>query len=614
MRLNFNYYLPCTDHPVSSTHTISRQHTISGDKEKPAKADGAWTARPNLAHNPAFARGTSIARAVHAPPAPNEVHVGEEKDDVSEKRSVSSRGGPVKQLSLSKQLSMNLSSRAASSMHSLLNKQQPVISTAKAAVVSLHRVIPSAGAASSASTGTKPAPMPRRITTEKNVPSADRISEAEASTETMGNANAVLLPEALPQEVKKKLPLGRLLPASAKRMPITRGNSTIKDQQGAVVKPPPAPVTHLRKQPTLSRVASSSAAAHADNPAAASQVDHHVAPSHVQPPHVRTSLHVQANVKSHDHPPQPPQRQLSKVKSSRGDTLTKQPSTAGAHAASAASANAAAHAARPTVPARGHSNVNGIHNPPSHSASHIQHVQEPVIDPTLVINDPAAMLKERLMQQHRPGAFTRQLSCQASRQISRQFSRQISGTHASQKQRKCEMLAENLYLYKTQTTANGDEEEEDDKTEMELEYTALKTMFYTIDFKGSENFNVTPAPTGVEIHNRLRFTIKVRPFSRVFLCTYNRIDITAPSCLSMRFSWKLQEPDQVEIDEFMSIHTDIMRTITEHTRLLHFPKHYEDDENILVKEICIKNSTQFVDFDFPPLVTSLFKPLRDRPS
>ena len=134
----------------------------------------------------------------------------------------------------------------------------------------------------------------------------------------------------------------------------------------------------------------------------------------------------------------------------------------------------------------------------------------------------------------------------------------------------------------------------------EVECHTFKACTITLDFEGSENF-------AMEGHDGLKVTTVIRPFSLVKVCKLNMVDAKLGYSLSRSCEWIMSDPSPEEIAAHIQVHNLQMLPLLKEAHTLSFLPKELDPKDEHLHELCANYGKNFVDKDFPPTITSLFK-------
>lgn len=169
---------------------------------------------------------------------------------------------------------------------------------------------------------------------------------------------------------------------------------------------------------------------------------------------------------------------------------------------------------------------------------------------------------------------------------------------ASKGNRSHHALSDVLHLYTTRT--------EDPLTfSYEIECATFNAIRFTLNFEGSENFQLAATAGSVD---GMKLVAKVRPYTRVDLGRVSLIDDDRRASLKTKCSWTVEDPDESEVEEYMRVHKAQLERVLQEAKALDFPQQVLDPKNERVREICRTFGKSFVDFDFPPQESSLYRP------
>jgi len=134
----------------------------------------------------------------------------------------------------------------------------------------------------------------------------------------------------------------------------------------------------------------------------------------------------------------------------------------------------------------------------------------------------------------------------------------------------------------------------------EIECTTFKAVTITLNFEGSENF-------AVEGQKGMKLTASVRPFSRVKVGKIYLVSDDKRASLKMGCEWTMAEPSLEETAAYIQAHILQMQPILKEAQTIPFPPPEADPTDEKVAQICHNYGKKFVDKDFLPTITSLFK-------
>lgn len=163
------------------------------------------------------------------------------------------------------------------------------------------------------------------------------------------------------------------------------------------------------------------------------------------------------------------------------------------------------------------------------------------------------------------------------------------------------ILSDVLYLYSTRL--------EDPLTLIyELECTTVSNVSFTLDFEGSENFQIIrtdslgrDTPLGES-----KLVAKVSPFSRQVIGRVVMIDDEKRASLRMGCSWLMEEPDEAELKKYMLKADALVRKEVTDAEQLDFPRAVDDPDHTRTIALCKASGKLFVDKDFLPCDKSLY--------
>lgn len=168
------------------------------------------------------------------------------------------------------------------------------------------------------------------------------------------------------------------------------------------------------------------------------------------------------------------------------------------------------------------------------------------------------------------------------------------------KSRTRKSLSDVLHLYTTRT-------EDPLAFAYEIECTSLSQVAFTLNFQGTENFNIMAATGSGATLEDMKLTVKVAPYHRAHLGQVIMIDEDRRASLKMSCAWAMEEADASAVEDYMKVQdAQLQQSLTEATKL-NFPHHMDDPTLERVHEICRTYGKSFVDFEFAPTTTSLYK-------
>lgn len=154
-------------------------------------------------------------------------------------------------------------------------------------------------------------------------------------------------------------------------------------------------------------------------------------------------------------------------------------------------------------------------------------------------------------------------------------------------------LSDVLYLFTTR-------EEDPISFEYEVECTTFKAVSITLNFEGSENF-------AIEGSKSMKMTATIRPFHRVRIGKIYLISDDKRASLKMGCEWTMLEPSAEESAAYIQNHLLKMQPILKEATVLPFPPAEADPTDTQVHTICKTYGKKFIDKDFPPTISSIFK-------
>jgi hypothetical protein len=155
-------------------------------------------------------------------------------------------------------------------------------------------------------------------------------------------------------------------------------------------------------------------------------------------------------------------------------------------------------------------------------------------------------------------------------------------------------LAAGIYLHTTKT--------EDPITyTYEVECTVFRAVKLALDFGGSRNMALKDS-------KRLKATVNLRPYSRMMVASVYIVDKKKAASLSLSQSWTVSSPSLEDTCTYIRAHTLKMKPLLHDAHTIPFPAAELDPTNTAMHEVCHSYGKKFIDKDFPPTLTSLFKP------
>jgi hypothetical protein len=134
----------------------------------------------------------------------------------------------------------------------------------------------------------------------------------------------------------------------------------------------------------------------------------------------------------------------------------------------------------------------------------------------------------------------------------------------------------------------------------EIECTTFKAVTITLNFEGSENF-------AVEGQKGLKLVASVKPFSRVFMGKIYLVSDDKRASLKMGCEWVMSDPSPEETAAYIQAHMRRMAPVLKEAQTIPFPADHADLDDVKVHQICNNYGKKFIDKDFLPTTTSLFK-------
>jgi hypothetical protein len=134
----------------------------------------------------------------------------------------------------------------------------------------------------------------------------------------------------------------------------------------------------------------------------------------------------------------------------------------------------------------------------------------------------------------------------------------------------------------------------------EVENTALKNVAFTLDFTGTENF-------AIDGSSDMTMKADLKPFSRTTLGTITRVDKYKPASLSMGMEWITSEASEEDTAKYFESVTLLMQPLLNEASKLPFPPSDIDATDEQCLAVCRTYGKKFIDKDFLPSVTSLFR-------
>jgi hypothetical protein len=134
----------------------------------------------------------------------------------------------------------------------------------------------------------------------------------------------------------------------------------------------------------------------------------------------------------------------------------------------------------------------------------------------------------------------------------------------------------------------------------EIECTTFKAVTITLNFEGSENF-------AVEGQKGMKLVATVRPFSRVTVGKIYLVSDDKRASLKMGCEWTMTDPSMEDTAAYIQAHILQMTPILKEAQTIPFPPAELDLTDEKVHQICHNYGKKFIDKDFLPTITSLFK-------
>lgn len=134
----------------------------------------------------------------------------------------------------------------------------------------------------------------------------------------------------------------------------------------------------------------------------------------------------------------------------------------------------------------------------------------------------------------------------------------------------------------------------------DLECTRFKVLTVTLDFTGSKNF-------AIDGQKDMKITVVIRPFSRVHVGRVQVIDCYKSAQIKMDCDYEMSDPSPEETAAYIKTHKLKMGPILKEAVVLPFPPAAVDITDEHVHQVCQSYGKKFVDKDFLPTASSLFK-------
>lgn len=154
-------------------------------------------------------------------------------------------------------------------------------------------------------------------------------------------------------------------------------------------------------------------------------------------------------------------------------------------------------------------------------------------------------------------------------------------------------LSEVLLLFTTK-------EEDPIAFSYEIECTTFKAVTITLNFEGSENF-------AVDGQKGMKLTASIRPFSRVYIGRIHLVSDDKRASLKMGCEWTLSDPSPEETAAYIQAHILKMQPLLKEAQTIPFPPPEIDPTDEKVHQICHNYGKKFIDKDFLPNISSIFK-------
>jgi hypothetical protein len=169
-------------------------------------------------------------------------------------------------------------------------------------------------------------------------------------------------------------------------------------------------------------------------------------------------------------------------------------------------------------------------------------------------------------------------------------------------------VMDDVYLYKKIIDKPGS----DYSIHYEVECSRFTNLSFTLDMSESKNIKLYRYDETLKDHENqvftLSLTVKVKPFSTVYLGYSKVADEHKDSTFMMSCKCREEKPDETEVQRYLSNHrTEMEKRLTEANHI-QFPSERDDEDGSTVIKICQTHDVSFIDLAFPPVQTSIFVP------
>jgi len=134
----------------------------------------------------------------------------------------------------------------------------------------------------------------------------------------------------------------------------------------------------------------------------------------------------------------------------------------------------------------------------------------------------------------------------------------------------------------------------------ELDCNTFKVIQFVLDLSASENI-----VSEVDPEKGLKFDITVQPFTKALICCVILKDGGRKASIKTKKSWRISEPPDEMIKEFVEQHEADLEKFLQVAMELELNDDSASAEQLT--ERCLANDVLFLDADFPPNDTSLYK-------
>eukprot|EP01038_Epipyxis_sp_PR26KG_P014549 gene14549-19531_t len=169
----------------------------------------------------------------------------------------------------------------------------------------------------------------------------------------------------------------------------------------------------------------------------------------------------------------------------------------------------------------------------------------------------------------------------------------------SKENRNKTVLAEDVTLYTTKVINDGI------YFNYEVECYAYKSIKITLNFENSVNFYFENDKN--DRVSNLKHSAVVKPFSRKAIGRLVLSDVKKRAVLKLSVEWIMEPLNQNDIESYLRLSNLVINQAIKDVEVMHIPSVIEDANNAKIDVLLKANNKKFVDLDFLPHETSLYK-------